>query len=179
MSKDNQRAAVIFEDMIKRNLIPKDGLFEITEKLLDEYVITYSTMFGKTSYFPKSSDLKFAKKLSGMNFIKLAKKRAEEQAVFTKRDISITSLKFGFVYLISNPAFPGMYKVGMTQDLAKRLSQYQTYDPFRRYKIEHTILSEDRRKTEKEFLLKMNIDIVNGEWVTGEKIRTLFQISKL
>jgi hypothetical protein len=171
-----EKAEIIVSQMIKDNLISKEGLFEITDVLLEEYINRYSVNFRKSnSYILRNSDKRFAKKLAGMTFIKLNKRRATELSTEVKKKVSISKLKFGFLYLISNPVFPGMYKVGMTQDLEKRLVQYQTCDPLRRYKIEHVILSEDRRKTEQEILSKFKIDVVNGEWIDSEKVKVLFK----
>lgn len=41
-----------------------------------------------------------------------------------------------FVYVISNPRYPGEFKVGVAADVKKRLSSYQTSDPDRAFKIE-------------------------------------------
>lgn len=43
----------------------------------------------------------------------------------------------GYVYVISNPAFSGRYKVGVAKDVDRRLNSYQTSDPDRAYKVEH------------------------------------------
>ena len=43
----------------------------------------------------------------------------------------------GYVYIISNNAWPGKYKVGIAKDVTKRLNNYQTSDPLRGYQIEY------------------------------------------
>ena len=43
----------------------------------------------------------------------------------------------GYVYIISNNAWPGKYKVGIVKDVTKRLNNYQTSDPLRGYQIEY------------------------------------------
>ena len=43
----------------------------------------------------------------------------------------------GYVYVISNNAWPGKYKVGIAKDVTKRLNNYQTSDPLRGYQIEY------------------------------------------
>ena len=43
------------------------------------------------------------------------------------------------IYILSNPAFQKMYKVGIAKDCEGRLNSYQTSDPNRGYKIEYQI----------------------------------------
>ena len=42
-----------------------------------------------------------------------------------------------YVYVISNPAFENMYKVGIATDYKARLNSYQTSDPDRGYQLEY------------------------------------------
>lgn len=58
--------------------------------------------------------------------------------------------KPGFIYIISNPAFPTYYKVGVTENINDRLKTYQTGDPRRSYKVEYYIEHPDPYKAEKE-----------------------------
>ena len=53
-----------------------------------------------------------------------------------------------YVYVISNPAFENMYKVGIASDTKSRLNSYQTSDPDRGYKIEHSKHTHLFRKIE-------------------------------
>ncbi|MCY4418927.1 MAG: DNA methyltransferase [Cytophagales bacterium] len=53
-----------------------------------------------------------------------------------------------YIYVISNPKYPGEYKVGVTQDLKKNLSGYQRTDPDRAYKYEYSHLSPQFREIE-------------------------------
>jgi len=72
---------------------------------------------------------------------------------FTYRQIDedfATNHKRGFVYAITNPAFPGWVKVGMTTDPLRRLDGYQTGDPSRAYKLEAAKQVEGRRQAELE-----------------------------
>ncbi len=76
------------------------------------------------------------------------------------------SFKEGFIYLISNSAFPGWIKAGMTIDYENRLSQYNMYDPINGYRM-HTIKwVTDRRNKENLLLsnLKDNSTFHKGEW---------------
>ena len=47
--------------------------------------------------------------------------------------------KKGSVYVISNSAWKGKYKVGISKNVAARLRSYQTSDPHRGYKLEYSI----------------------------------------
>tara|TARA_R110002096_G_scaffold25544_5_gene79636 strand:- start:1206 stop:1685 length:480 start_codon:yes stop_codon:yes gene_type:complete len=54
----------------------------------------------------------------------------------------------GDVYLITNDAWPEWIKVGKAGDAADRLKNYQTSDPFRAYRLEHSITVENRHTGE-------------------------------
>jgi predicted GIY-YIG superfamily endonuclease len=47
--------------------------------------------------------------------------------------------KKGYLYIITNKAWPGYVKVGVTMDLKKRLQTYQTASPFRDYELMYSI----------------------------------------
>ena len=51
--------------------------------------------------------------------------------------------KKGFIYIISNSAFPNYYKIGITTNIKSRLRTYQTSSPYRNYKIEYYVEHED------------------------------------
>ena len=61
---------------------------------------------------------------------------------------NLPSTKEGYVYVISNPAWPEWVKVGMAIDANDRCSSYQTSSPLRDYILHCAISSEDRRKDE-------------------------------
>ena len=78
----------------------------------------------------------------------------------------ISSIKEGYVYVITNKAWPGWVKIGMAVDAEERLSGYQTSSPHRDYTLEHSVASNDRRKSEKEAhtrALPLSTD-TKGEW---------------
>ena len=54
------------------------------------------------------------------------------------------------MYIISNDAFKGYYKIGITKNIKSRLRTYQTSSPHRNYKVEHYIFHEDCRAAEKQ-----------------------------
>jgi len=45
--------------------------------------------------------------------------------------------KNGYIYIISNPAWKGYYKIGRTVDIHSRMGSYQTSSPHRDYYLEH------------------------------------------
>ena len=79
---------------------------------------------------------------------------------------NLSSTKEGYVYVISNPAWPGWVKVGMAIDANDRCSSYQTSSPLRDYTLHCAISSDDRRKDEST--AHKRLDAVasdrRGEW---------------
>ena len=70
-----------------------------------------------------------------------------------------------FVYIISNKAYPGEYKVGIAKDFQSRLSSYQTSDPNRGYNLEDKLETPHFRAIEKH----IHDTFENKhEWVQGE-----------
>jgi hypothetical protein len=80
---------------------------------------------------------------------------------------SIKGIKPGFVYAITNPAWPGYMKIGSTIDVYDRLNTYQTGSPDRDYKLEHFVFVHDRLKFETEIHLKYES---KGEWIKTDKV---------
>ncbi len=70
-----------------------------------------------------------------------------------------------YVYVISNPAYPGMLKVGVAADVNARLNSYQTGDPRRGYKLEFAKQTPEYKTLEPYIHRKFN---GLGEWVPGE-----------
>lgn len=167
---NNDRVNTVINKMIEVGSIPSTGGFEVTQSIIDEYYNIYHKCFGKTGKKNKNNNVKYAKKLAGITFMKINIER-ENQEIKINRS---KKPKCGILYIISNPAFPGMYKIGMTRDLDKRLSQYQTADPYRRYKVEVCKFVYDVVKEEKELLETLKTNVVKGEWVSTEKIKEIF-----
>lgn len=64
-------------------------------------------------------------------------------------------MKSGFLYIITNEAFPNWVKIGTTWNLNDRLHTYQTGDPYRRYKIVYSLHHPEFRTAEKKIKLLM------------------------
>ena len=54
-----------------------------------------------------------------------------------------------YVYVISNPKYKKMYKVGIASNYKARLNSYQTSDPYRGYKLEYKIHTHLFREIER------------------------------
>ena len=70
-----------------------------------------------------------------------------------------------WVYVISNPSFKNMYKVGIATNWKTRLNSYQTSDPKRAYHLEHKKETPHFRALEKH--IHENFES-NHEWVSGD-----------
>ena len=75
-------------------------------------------------------------------------------------------MKIGYLYIITNDAFPDWVKVGTTFNLTDRLHVYQTGDPFRRYKIQYSLHHPKFREAEKKIknVMKHFASEIKGEW---------------
>ena len=62
----------------------------------------------------------------------------------------LDSIKEGYVYAITNPAWPEWVKIGMAVDADDRCNGYQTSSPFRDYSLEYVVVSNNRREAEAE-----------------------------
>lgn len=77
--------------------------------------------------------------------------------------------EIGNVYIISNPAFRGVYKVGIAQNVHNRLNSYQTSDPYRGFKLEYNIETEHFKAIERHIHSKFKkIGQGEHEWVFTE-----------
>ena len=85
----------------------------------------------------------------------------------------------GHVYIISNPAWEGWFKVGMAVDAKDRCSSYQTSSPFRDYKVSYSKYFEDRREAERlaHSALKENKIKHANEWFKTD-LKTIKNVIK-
>lgn len=147
---NNQATLNAIDDMIQMGLIPPAGNFEVTEVMLRELSTCYHRHTGKKARYDRVSRRNSGKSL--INF-KLS------------RGISPHNITEGLVYLITNPAWPEYAKIGISLNLTKRLSSYQTSDPHRAYKLCGYEFVLDRRQVERDVIGKLNVDSSGGEWV--------------
>lgn len=135
--------------MIVLGFIPETAGFDITENIIQQYIKTYSDRSITNAKY----DAMYARKLAGLNLLKLNLTRGYDT-------------KSGIVYMISNSTWKDKIKIGMTLDLPSRLLHYQTYDPYRRFKVNHYEFVLNRRRTEKLLLKTFKIHGDLGEWVS-------------
>ena len=118
-------------------------------------------MYVDGVYIPKSHPL-----------FKPGKYKSFSDAAF-KSTYKLDTIKEGYVYIITNKAWPDWVKIGMAIDAKDRCNGYQTSSPHRDYVLEHSVASNDRRKSEQEAHTKAAklAKEVNGEWfkLTVEK----------
>jgi hypothetical protein len=86
-----------------------------------------------------------------------------------------TSILEGFIYLITNDAFLGWVKVGMSIDYEKRLAVYNQYDPGNGFKIETVKWVPNRRTAELNLIEKLEklAYSAKGEWFKIDKEKAL------
>ena len=74
--------------------------------------------------------------------------------------------KSGYLYIITNPNIKGWVKVGITENLDKRLQQYQTADPFRGFEIVFSLYHPDYKLAEKKIkeAFKPFAKTIKNEW---------------
>ena len=87
--------------------------------------------------------------------------------------------KDGYVYVISNPAWKGWYKVGMAVDSQDRCGSYQTSSPHRDYRLEFSKYFLNRKVAEEiahDVIGEISLDR-NGEWfkVLVNRIRKIIK----
>lgn len=75
---------------------------------------------------------------------------------------------------MSNPVFKDCFKIGITDNVLKRLLSYQTGDPNRGYKLEFTIPVIDPSYKESQVLYKLR-ENVKYEWIIGLDIKTILE----
>lgn len=152
---------IVLLELEKLSLINKDKGFDITFELIDKYIEIYSSISSKSG---TKFDLRLARKIASMFLV--------EYKLYNK-----LPCKEGFAYIISNPAWPNHYKVGMSKHVKKRLSTYQTYSPFRDYKLEWFGFWFDAKLGEKALRACFNIE--SHEWVIKDNIDKFKNLSDI
>lgn len=72
----------------------------------------------------------------------------------------------GYVYIITNPAWPECVKVGMAKSPDGRLGGFQTYSPYRDYEAYHVFHCKDYAKAEQKAhkIMESKFTRAQGEW---------------
>lgn len=75
-------------------------------------------------------------------------------------------MKLGYLYVITNESFPGWVKIGVTENLNKRLQQYQTASPHRNYILEYSLHHPKYIEAEKKIkeVMKNFASEIKNEW---------------
>lgn len=170
-------AEKVLKSLIETGVLPSSGLFEINDSLLNIYCSRYkmaSSPSESSSYRANSPcNIRYQRKVAGVVLNRLLESRIPVKVISHENKLYMNT-KSGFVYVLTNPAFEGYYKIGMTTDLNKRLQTYQTYDPHRQYKIHHNVFVSDRRETERKVLESFNVSLVKGEWIKSDEVLKIF-----
>jgi predicted GIY-YIG superfamily endonuclease len=74
--------------------------------------------------------------------------------------------KSGYLYIIQNPAWENWLKIGITDNLEKRLQTYQTSSPYRDYKLIYSLYHPEYKEAEKKIKESMRPFAKNtkNEW---------------
>jgi hypothetical protein len=139
--------------------------FIITEEHILAYMHGYVNVLRKKPFNLRSSDYRYNRKLAALTLLKY----------LYSIGVDLKEQPSGFVYLVENDSFPEHYKSGMTTDLEARLNSYQTYDPYRGFKVKKYEFVLNRRHAEKLILNSFGISIENGEWVKKDKVENIFK----
>lgn len=93
---------------------------------------------------------------------------------------AFNQIKEGYVYAISNPAWPDWIKIGMAVDADDRCANYQTSSPFRDYYVEAKQFTKDKSKLEaKAHKEAAKLGLKYGEWFKIGKLRAISLIKSL
>lgn len=83
----------------------------------------------------------------------------------TRREPSFTEADTrGYVYVITNPAWPDHVKIGCAGDCNKRLSQFNTGSPRRDYAMPFHVYSSNRVRAERLVHSRLRDQRAAGEW---------------
>jgi hypothetical protein len=75
-------------------------------------------------------------------------------------------VKSGYLYIVTNDAFPFWCKIGITTNLKERLHLYQTCDPHRGYKLVYSLFHPKYKDAEKKIkeAMKPFAKTIKNEW---------------
>lgn len=95
---------------------------------------------------------------------------------YLQNGMKAAEIREGFVYIVSNPAWPNHVKIGSAIDVYSRLDSYQTSSPFRDYKLEYYYFSNDRWFEERK--IRAFFESESGEWCKVDKIEDAMNLFK-
>ena len=155
----------VIDVMIFNKIIPALGKFQITDHHINEYISIYGEIFSKSNTgLKRQNEYRFARKLAGRTLTSL----------LNSRGFKFNEIDAGMVYMISNPAFPMHYKIGMTLDVIDRLSSYQTYDPYKQFKVVKYNFVLNRKLIERQLLNHPDLFKDTGEWILKQNAELVF-----
>lgn len=88
----------------------------------------------------------------------------------------------GYIYVAWNAAWPDCVKIGKTEDIDKRLSQYHTGEPYRDMEFIYSIPTNSMSKTEKEahnLARKLTKKKIGYEWFNITKEQSIDILNSL
>lgn len=144
------------------------GNFEITEEVLSHFNKLYTG--EEQDSCTKKSEILYNRKIKILNIIKHKRLNG----------VSAGSIKEGFIYVASNPAYPSRYKIGRTLEPYDRITAFNVLCPDKAWKLEAwfaSFASFDMRKAEESILNLLRSPNCKGEW-TGRKLNTIRAVLK-
>jgi hypothetical protein len=87
---------------------------------------------------------------------------ARRVAGAARREASV--VREGFVYAITNEAWPSRVKIGSAVDAESRLGDAQTWDPHRQFRVVHSVFVPDRNAAERRIHRRLHEYRLDGEW---------------
>lgn len=123
------------------------GMFDITDELVTHIFFEYVYHNTKIKHTPGNRRSKCKLIARQLNFTRLSLLRVK----YARNGFKSKGIQEGYVYGITNKAFPGYMKIGSATSVYERLDQYQTYCPDRDYVLECYYFSNNRYQDEFEW----------------------------
>lgn len=99
-----------------------------------------------------------------MDLRSVAYELADAEIRFEQSAEEIGAKRSGFVYLITNPAWPGLVKIGKAANPRARLAALNTADPYRRFRVVYQQFFDQALQVESELHSRLADRRVDGEW---------------
>jgi hypothetical protein len=96
----------------------------------------------------------------------IARQLHESGRYFTAQQERQSADVRGFVYVLTNPAWPNHVKIGSANDAESRAANYQTGSPYRDYELHSSVYFADCRWAEQEIHARLEPLRAEGEWFT-------------